>query len=195
MLNAGCFQSLMDVQCFDLKAVESIRTNPAHQEISSMQYASPAAASAVVDKLDVVILGATEIDTDFNVNVHTDSNGYIMGGSGGHSDTAAGAKLSMIIAPLFRARLPIVTDRVSCISTPGRDIDVLVTQRGVAVNPKNQELAQRLKDGGVPVVDIHELKEIAERITGTPRKQPRGGRTVANVIYRDGSLIDTIKSV
>ena len=160
-----------------------------------MQYASPAASSAVVDKLDVVILGATEIDTNFNVNVHTDSNGYIMGGSGGHSDTAAGAKLSMIIAPLFRARLPIVTDRVSCISTPGRDIDVLVTQRGVAVNPKNQELMQRLKDGGLPVVDIHELKEIAERITGKPQKKASAGRTVANVIYRDGHVIDTIKSV
>ena len=195
MLNAGCFRSLMDVQCFDLKAVESIRTNPAHQEISAMHYASPAAASAVVDNLDVVILGATEVDTDFNVNVHTDSNGYIMGGSGGHSDTAAGAKLSMIIAPLFRARLPIVTDHVSCISTPGRDIDVLVTQRGIAVNPKNQELTQRLKDAGLNVVDIHELKEIAERITGKPAKLARGGRKVANVIYRDGTQIDEILSV
>ena len=195
MLNAGCFRSLMDVQCFDLKAVESIRTNPAHQEISAMHYASPAAASAVVDNLDVVILGATEVDTDFNVNVHTDSNGYIMGGSGGHSDTAAGAKLSMIIAPLFRARLPIVTDRVSCISTPGRDIDVLVTQRGIAVNPKNRELAQRLKDAGLNIVDIHELKEIAERITGKPAKLARGERRVANVIYRDGTQIDEILSV
>lgn len=192
MLNAGCFRSLMDVQCFDLKAVESIRSNPAHQEISAMQYASPAAKGAVVDKLDVVILGATEIDTDFNVNVHTDSNGYIMGGSGGHSDTAAGAKLSMIIAPLFRARLPIVTDRVHCISTPGRDVDVLVTQRGVAVNPKNAELRDRLKDAGLPVVDIHELKQIAERITGTPRRIPRGERPVAKVVYRDGTQIDTI---
>ena len=195
MLNAGCFKSLMDVQCFDLKAVESIRNNPAHQEISAMQYASPAAASAVVDKLDVVILGATEIDTDFNVNVHTDSNGYIMGGSGGHSDTAAGAKLSMIIAPLFRARLPIVTDRVQCISTPGRDIDVLVTQRGVAVNPKNVELTERLKAAGLPVMDIRQLKDIAENITGAPKKIVREGRTVANVIYRDGNVIDTIRSV
>ena len=195
MMNAGCFKSLMDVQCFDLKAVESIRSNPAHQEISAMQYASPSAASAVVNNLDVVILGATEVDTDFNVNVHTDSNGYIMGGSGGHSDTAAGAKLSMIIAPLFRARLPIVTDRVNCISTPGRDIDVLVTQRGVAVNPKNVELTQRLKDAGLPIVDIHELKAIAERITGTPEKIHKGEKTVANVIYRDGTQIDTIMSV
>lgn len=195
MLNAGCFRSLMDVQCFDLKAVESIRTNPAHQEISAMHYASPGAASAVVDSLDVVILGATEIDTDFNVNVHTDSRGAIMGGSGGHSDTAAGAKLSMIIAPLFRARLPIVTERVRCISTPGRDVDVLVTQRGVAVNPRRAELAERLKAAGLPIVDIHELKEIAERITGTPATVPSGDQVVARVIHRDGNVIDAIHNV
>ncbi|MBQ5992284.1 MAG: citrate lyase subunit alpha [Clostridia bacterium] len=195
MLNEGCFDALMDVQCFDLKAVESIRSNPKHCEISAMQYASPFAKSAVVDSLDVVILGATQIDTDFNINVHTDSNGSIMGGSGGHSDTAAGAKLSMIIAPLSRARLPIVTDRVTCISTPGSTIDVLVTQKGVAVNPKDRELAQRLKDAGIRVVDIHALKEIAERTSGVPEKPRLGEKIVADVIYRDGTVIDRIRAV
>ena len=195
MLNEGCFTSLMDVQCFDLKAVESIRTNPAHHEISAMQYASPAAKSAVVDHLDVVLLGATEIDTDFNVNVHTDSAGCIMGGSGGHSDTAAGAKLSMIIAPLFRARLPIITGRVRCISTPGRDVDVVVTQRGVAVNPAKPDLALRLKDAGLPIVDIHELKQIAERITGVPAVPPEGGRVVARVLSRDSEPLDVIRQL
>jgi len=195
MLQSGCFRNLMDVQCFDLKAVESIRNDPRHQEISAMHYAAPNGRSAVVDSLDVVILGATEIDTDFNVNVHTDSNGFIMGGSGGHSDTAAGAKLSMIIAPMFRARLPIVTDRVTCISTPGKDIDVLVTQGGIAVNPKNADLKQRLAAAGLPVIDIHELKEKAERITGKPARLPKGDRVVANVISRDGGILDSIYNV
>ena len=195
MLNEGCFESLMDVQCFDLKAVESIRSNPRHREISATHYASPGARSATVDSLDVVILGATQIDTDFNINVHTDSNGQIMGGSGGHSDTAAGAKLAMIIAPLSRARLPIVTDRVTCISTPGSTIDVLVTQKGVAVNPKNLELRNRLVSAGIKVLDICELKEIAERTTGVPGKPALGERIVANVIYRDGTVIDTIREV
>ena len=157
-----------------------------------MQYASPSSRSAVVDSLDVVILGATEIDTDFNVNVHTDSNGYIMGGSGGHSDTAAGAKLAMIIAPMFRARLPIVTDRVTCISTPGRDIDVLVTQGGIAVNPRNAELKARLTEAGLPVIDIEALKEKTERLTGKPKKPARTDRVVAEVIGRNGDLLDTI---
>jgi len=195
MLREGCFKQLLDVQCFDLTAVESLRTDPRHQEISAMQYASPSSRSAVVDSLDVVILGATEIDTDFNVNVHTDSNGYIMGGSGGHSDTAAGAKLSMIIAPMFRARLPIVTDHVTCISTPGKDIDVLVTQGGIAVNPKNTELRGKLLSAGLPVIDIHELKEKTEKITGKPQKVAKGNRVVADVISRTGEIQDQIYNV
>jgi citrate lyase subunit alpha/citrate CoA-transferase len=195
MLRAGCFETLLDVQCFDLGAVESIRTDPRHREISAMQYASPGAKSAAVNSLDVVILGATEIDTDFNVNVHTDSNGYIMGGSGGHSDTAAGAKLSMIIAPMFRARLPIVTDRVTCVSTPGESIDVLVTQGGIAVNPRRAELRDRLAAAGLPIVDIAELKEKTEKITGKPKRLPKGERVVAEVIGREGNLLDKIYSV
>ncbi len=195
MLHAGCFDRLMDVQCFDLAAVESIRNNEKHEEISATKYASPTNENAAVNSLDVVILGATEIDTDFNVNVHTDSNGYIMGGSGGHSDTAAGAKLSMIIAPMFRARLPIVTDRVSCISTPGKDIDVLVTQGGIAVNPKNKELKEKLIKAGLPVIDILKLKEKTERITGKPQKVPKGDKVVAEVIGRDGNILDKIYNV
>ncbi len=195
MLNAGCFQKLLDVQCFDLKAVESIRQNPNHSEVSAMHYASPDAKSAAVDSLDVVLLGATEVDLGFNVNVHTDSSGSIMGGSGGHSDTAAGAKLAMIIAPLSRARLPIVRDRVQCISTPGSTIDVLVTQRGVAVNPARPELKKALEDARLPVCSIEELKARAEAICGTPRAVRHGKKVVADVIYRDGTVIDQLYNV
>lgn len=195
MLNEGCFRSLMDVQCFDLDAVESIRSNPKHQEMSALQYAAPGSRGAAVDNLDVVILGATQIDTDFNVNVHTDSNGYIMGGSGGHSDTAAGSKLCMIIAPMFRARLPIVTDHVTCISTPGESVDVLVTQGGIAVNPRQAELKQRLLDARLPVIDIHELKEKTEAITGKPRPIVTGDRVVAKVLGREGNLQDVIRNI
>ena len=192
MLRAGCFETLLDVQCFDLQAVESLRTDPRHREISASHYASPGARSAVVDSLDAVILGATEIDTDFNVNVHTDSDGVIMGGAGGHSDAAAGAKLAMVVSPLFRARLPVVTDRVQCVSTPGRDIDVLVTQAGIAVNPRRAELREQLAAAGLPVTDIRELKEQAERLTGVPARPPRGGRVAAHVIGRDGTVQDVL---
>ena len=192
MLRAGCFEELRDVQCFDLKAVESIRTDPRHHEIGAFEYASPANGHAWVNSLDAVILGATEIDTDFNVNVHTDSAGIIMGGSGGHSDTAAGAKLAMVIAPLFRARQPIITDRVNCVSTPGKDIDVLVTQYGIAVNPKNEELRDRLIRAHMPVVSIEERKAKAESLCGVPKALEHGERVVAKVIGRSGEVQDLI---
>ena len=192
MLRAGCFEELRDVQCFDLKAVESIRTDPRHREISAFEYASPANGHAWVNSLDAVILGATEIDTGFNVNVHTDSSGTIMGGSGGHSDTAAGAKLAMVIAPLFRARQPIITERVSCVSTPGRDIDVFVTQYGIAVNPKNEELRYRLIRAHLPIVSIEELKAKAESLCGVPKALEHGERVVAKVIGRGGEVQDLI---
>jgi len=195
MLEEGYFEKLLDVQCFDLRAVQSIRENPRHREISAARYASPGVKSAVVNSLDVVVLGATEIDTDFNVNVHTDSNGLIMGGSGGHSDTAAGAKLAIILAPLFRARLPIVVDKVLCVTTPGDTVDVLVTQRGVAVNPKRPDLADRLRAAGLPVYAIEELKEMAQRVTGVPELIRPGGRVVAEVEYRDGRIIDQIRCI
>lgn len=192
MLRAGCFEELRDVQCFDLKAVESIRTDPRHHEISAFEYASPANEHAWVNSLDAVILGATEIDTGFNVNVHTNSSGTIMGGSGGHSDTAAGAKLAMVIAPLFRARQPIITERVNCVSTPGRDIDVFVTQYGIAVNPKNEELRDRLIRAHLPIVSIEELKAKAESLCGVPKALEHGERVVAKVIGRDGNVQDLI---
>ena len=192
MLRAGCFEELRDVQCFDLRAVESIRTDPRHHEISAFEYASPANGHAWVNSLDAVILGATEIDTGFNVNVHTNSSGTIMGGSGGHSDTAAGAKLAMVIAPLFRARQPIITERVSCVSTPGRDIDVFVTQYGIAVNPKNEELRDRLIRAHLPIVSIEELKAKAESLCGVPKALEHCERVVAKVIGRDGNVQDLI---
>ena len=195
MANKGYFDTILDVQCFDLKAIESIRENPKHQEISAMRYASPAAKSAAVDSLDVVILGATQVDVNFNVNVHTDSNGFIMGGSGGHCDTAAGSKLAIIVAPLIRARLPLIVDEVLCKSTPGETVDVVVTQRGIAVNPKQKELKEKLLKAGLPVKDIEELKQIAEDIAGVPNKIQTGDKVVAKVLYSDETLLDPIKNV
>jgi citrate lyase subunit alpha/citrate CoA-transferase len=195
MLEKGCFETIMDVQCFDLKAVESLRRNPNHVEISASHYASPGAKSAAAEKLDVVVLGATQIDVNFNVNVHTDSNGYIIGGSGGHSDVAAGAKLALIIAPLSRARLSIVVDKVLTLTTPGNTVDALVTQCGIAVNPLRADLKTDLLKAGLPVMDIEELRTMAEELNGAPDKPEFGDKLIGTVQYRDGSIIDTIRQV
>ncbi len=195
LFQEGLFGELLDVQCFDRDAVRSIQENERHREISASTYASPAVKDAVVDRLDTVILGATEIDTAFNVNVHTDSNGLIMGGSGGHSDTAAGAKLAVIVAPLMRARLPLIVDRVRTLSTPGKTIELLVTQFGLACNPGSGNLRARLEEAGLPVFSIQELKAKAESITGVPVRAVSRGRPVGEVMGRDGDLLDLIVAV
>lgn len=195
LLEEHLFESIQDVQCFDLAAVQSLKNNPNHREISASCYASAYAKSCAVNNLDVVILGATEIDTNFNVNVHTDSNGSIMGGSGGHGDAANGAKLSIIVAPSFRTRLPTIRDRVTCVSTPGKDVDVLVTQMGIAVNPQNAQLRQRLLDCKLPIVDIHELKARVEKMTDRPSEISRGEIPVAHVLDRNNKLLDVIYNV
>ena len=193
MLNEGLFNNIFDVQCFDLKAVESYRDNPKHMGMSGSMYGNPHNKGAVVNNLDVMILGATEIDTNFNVNVTTGSDGVIMGGSGGHSDTAAGAKLSIVVTNLMKARLPIIKDAVTTITTPGESIDVLVTERGIAVNPLRKDLIEKLSKTNLTVMPIEELKLMAEKITGKPKPIETSDKVVAVVEYRDGTVIDVVR--
>jgi citrate lyase subunit alpha / citrate CoA-transferase len=193
MLQQGLFRKIIDVQDFDLQAVRSIATNPNHLEVGSSFYANPFNAGCAVNRLDCVILGATQIDSDFNVNVVTGSDGVIMGGSGGHSDTAAGAKLTIITANLVRGRLPIIVDRVITVTTPGETVDVLVTEQGVAVNPRREDLLGSLKGAGLAVKDIDELKFLAGNLAGPLKPTSGGKRLVAVVEYRDGTLIDVVR--
>ena len=195
MLNEGLVRAIFDVQCFDLDAVESYKNNKYHQPMSASMYGNPHNKGAVVNNLDVMILGATEIDTSYNVNVTTGSTGYIMGGSGGHSDTAAGAKLAMIVTQLVKSRLPIVVDSVTTVTTPGETIDVVVTERGIAVNPKREDLIENLKNTGLPVMTIEELKKIADDIAGKPEKIEQDDEIAAVVEYRDGTVIDVVRRV
>lgn len=192
MLHEGCFQRILDAQCFDREAIRSLNEDETHIAISGSKYASSADPESYVNELDVVILGATEIDLNFNVNVHTDSYGRIMGGSGGHSDAAEGAKLCIIVAPLMRGRISVIRDKVTTISTPGSCIDVLVTEYGVAVNPRNQELRKKLLEAGVPVRDMAEQYAIALKLAGKPEPASIGTREIARVVYRDGSVLDRI---
>lgn len=194
MLEEELFTSLYDVQCFDLKAIESIKKNGNHLRMSGSEYGNPE-VSAVVDNLDVVILGATEIDLDFNVNVITGADGILMGGSGGHQDTAAGAKMSIIVSKLFSSRLPVIKNRVDVIATPGTTIDVLVTERGIAVNPLRQDLIEKFKENGLNVMTIQELKAIADNFMGEPKEIKKKDRIIGYSEYRDGSILDEIHEV
>jgi citrate lyase subunit alpha/citrate CoA-transferase len=119
----------------------------------------------------------------------------IIGGSGGHADTAAGAKLALVTTSLTAGRHPKVVDQVTTVTTPGETVDVLVTEEGVAVNPRRTDLGDRLRSAGIPVVPIEQLKELAERRTGRRERNPASARPVAVVEYRDGTVIDIVHAV
>ncbi|MFH5836505.1 citrate lyase subunit alpha [Proteiniclasticum sp. C24MP] len=195
MLEEGLIEKIIDTQCFDRGAIESMKKNENHYEISASFYANPGNKGAAVNQLDVVVLSALEIDTNFNVNVMTGSDGIIRGASGGHSDASAGAKLSLVLTPLIRGRIPTIVEEVNTVITPGESIDVVVTEIGIAINPRRQDLMEAFRNLNVPQFTMEELKEKAYQVVGRPDPIVYEDRVVALIEYRDGSLIDVVRKV
>jgi len=157
-------------------------------------YADPTSKGRTIDGLDSVVLGATEVDTSFNVNVNTHSDGRMLHGIGGHQDTAAGASLCMISAPVFRKANPIVLERVTTVTTPGCVVDAIVTNEGIAINPKRKDLIDKIK-GKIDIVSIEDLKNMAYDATGGPQKLEFTDEIVGITKWFDGTLLDVIKKV
>lgn len=191
----GLIGAVVDVQSFDKEAALSLQESPGHLEISANEYANPSSKAAYVDRVDVVLLSALEIDIGFNVNVITGSDGILRGASGGHCDVAAGANLTIVVTPLVRSRIPCVVEKVITRVTPGSSVDILVTDHGIAVNPARPELARRLSEAGLPVSTIEELHRRALAITGTPRPIEFTDKVVGVIRYRDGTVIDEVRQV
>lgn len=195
LLNKGLIHTIVDTQDFDLAGVKSVHEHPRHFEISTSQYANPMNKGAFVNKLDFVILAALEIDTDFNVNVVTGSDGVLRGAPGGHPDAAAGAKCTIIVTPLVRGRMATVCERVVTVTTPGESVDVLVTDYGIAVNPARQDIAAALKAARIPTTTIQALKDKAYAIVGRPDPLVFEDRVVAVMEARDGTLLDVVRQI
>jgi citrate lyase subunit alpha/citrate CoA-transferase len=155
-------------------------------------YANPHNKSCSAHLLDVMVLSATEIDADFNINSLTGSTGMIMGALGGAPDTAAGAKMTLVVAPAMRKRIPIVVNKVTNISTPGETVDVLVTERGISVNPRRTDLIEKLEKAGIQIMTIEEHIARVERFTGKPDPIAHTDEIVGVIEYRDGSVLDLI---
>ena len=195
MHQEGLIERLMDVQSFDKVAAESLMSDRMHKEVSSIEYASAQEPGSATHFLDIVILSALEVDVNFNVNVLVGSDGIIRGAIGGHPDTAADSALSIIVCPLLRGRIPCIVEEVTTLITPGSTVDVVVTEYGIAVNPRRPEIAERLKGAGLHIVDIHSLKERGEQIIGHASPLPFGDKVVGIVMNRDGSVMDVIKNI
>ena len=195
LLKKGLVGKVIDVQDFDLGAVNSIGRTPGHYEMSASQYANPANKGAFVNQLDFVILAALEVDTSFNVNVLTGSDGVLRGAPGGHPDTAAGSKCCIIVTPLIRGRMATICEKVVTVTTPGDCVDVVVTDYGIAVNPLRQDIIGWLDEAGIQHVTIESLKEKAYSIVGRPEELQWEDKVVAVMEARDGTILDVVRQI
>jgi citrate lyase subunit alpha / citrate CoA-transferase len=194
MLEEGLVEYILDGQTFDLDGVRSMRDNPHHvmtTPFTSYNYHGKGNFSSLVD---IVILGATEVDVNFNANVVTHSDGYMLHGIGGWMNTLFG-KTVILPVPLFRDRIPVIRDEVTTICGPGELIDVIVTERGIAINPLRTDLIEKMKNTSLPIRTIQELKEEAEKICGKPEKPKFTNEIVAVIKWVDGTVIDSVYKI
>ena len=190
----GRIEKLYFGQCFDAESARYISKKPGVPILDVGHYADPLSRGRAVDGLDVVVLGATEVDTGFNVNVNTHSDGRLLHGIGGHQDTAAGASLTIITAPVFRKTTAIVREKVTTLTTPGDVVDAIVTNEGIAINTRRKDLIENVK-GKLDIVPIEELKDMAYGATGGPEKLDLGEEIIGIIEWLDGTLLDVIRRV
>ena len=196
MLHEGLVDVVFDGQAFDLDAVKSLKDDQNHIETPLAMYGNPYSSGGIVDMLDAAVLGATEVDIDFNVNVNTHSDGMLLHGIGGHQEVAAGSALTIVTVPLYRYRVPVIREKVTTVTTPGEVVDVVVTERGIAVNPKRDDIMDAMRGSKVPVYDdIQELQKMAERICGRPQEPETTDDIVAAILWRDGTILDVVRRV
>ena len=194
MLEEGLVEYILDGQTFDLEGVRSMRENPRHVNTSPFTSYNYHGKGNFASILDVVILGATEVDVNFNGNVVTHSDGYLLHGIGGWQNCLFG-KTVILPVPLFRDRIPVIRDEVTTICGPGELIDVIVTERGIAINPNRTDLLDAVKGSGLPVKTIQQLKNEAERMCGKPQNPVLGDKVVAAIKWVDGTVIDVVRQV
>ena len=193
MYNEKLLKQVNTCQCFDTIAVDFVREHIESQSTIG-EYSDPTMKGRNTDRLDTVILGATEVDTNFNVNVNTHSDGRMLHGIGGHQDVSAAANLTIITVPVFRKTNPIVREMVTTISTPGDIVDAIVTNEGIAINPKRKDLIDKVK-GKIDLVSIDHLKQIAYDETGGPKEPNLGENIIGMTKYFDGTVLDNIYQV
>ncbi len=194
MLEEGLVEYILDGQTFDLEGVRSMRENPNHVWTSPFTSYNYHGKGNFASMVDVVVLGATEVDVNFNANVVSHSDGYLLHGIGGWQNTLFG-KTTILPIPLFRDRIPVIRDEVTTLCAPGEMIDVIVTERGIAINPLRQDLIDKVKGSGLPVKTIEQLKEEAEEICGVPEKPKLSDEIVAVIKWVDGTVIDSVRRV
>lgn len=192
LLEEGLTDYILDGQTFDLNAVRSIASNPRHVATSPFTSYNHHGKGNFATLVDAVVLGATEVDVAFNANVVTHSDGRLLHGIGGWQNCLF-AGCTILAIPSFRDRIPVILDEVTTVTGPGELIDVVVTERGIAINPRRRDLLDAVAGSRLPIRPIEEIKEEVERLCGGKPARPRlTDRPVALVKWVDGTVLDTV---
>jgi citrate lyase subunit alpha/citrate CoA-transferase len=192
MLREGLTKTILDGQTFDLDAVHSIASDPRHVATSPFTSYNDHGKGCFASMVDVAVLGATEVDLAFNANVVTHSDGRLLHGIGGWQNCLH-AGCTILAVPSFRDRLPVLVDEVTTLVGPGELIDVVVTERGIAVNPRRTDLLDAVRGKGLPIRPIEEIAaEVVRLCGGRPRRARFTDRPVAVVKWVDGTVLDTV---
>jgi citrate lyase subunit alpha/citrate CoA-transferase len=194
LLEEGIVDYILDGQTFDLEGVRSMRENPNHVNTSPFTSYNYHSKGNFASMVDIVVLGSTEVDVNFNANVVTHSDGYMLHGIGGWQNCLF-SKCTILPIPLFRDRIPVIREEVTTLVGPGELIDVIVTERGIAINPLRQDLIDKTKNSALPLKTIEQLKDEAEAICGKPGKIELDDELVAAIKWVDGTVIDAVKKV
>jgi citrate lyase subunit alpha/citrate CoA-transferase len=88
--------------------------------------------------------------------------------------------------------MPVILDEVTTLCGPGELIDVIVTERGIAINPLRPDLIEKMKGSNLPIKTIHQLKAEAEKICGKPSKPRLTDEIIAVIKWVDGTVIDSV---
>ncbi len=195
MLEEGLTDYILDGQTFDLEGVRSMRENPNHVNTSPFTSYNYHGKGNFASMVDAAVLGATEVDINFNANVVTHSDGFLLHGIGGWQN-ALFAKTTILAVPSFRDRIPVIVDEVTTLVGPSELIDVVITERGVAINPRRKDLLKALKNSTLPIRPIKEIYEEVTGICGKPQKpKVNKEKPVAIIKWVDGTVIDTVYQV
>jgi citrate lyase subunit alpha/citrate CoA-transferase len=195
MLEEGLTEYILDGQTFDLEGVRSMRENPRHVNTSPFTSYNWHGKGNFATMVDAVVLGATEVDVNFNANVVTHSDGKMLHGIGGWQNCLF-SKCTILPIPAFRDRIPVIVDEVTTLVGPGELIDVVVTERGIAINPRRQDLIAATKGSGLPIRPIEEIKAEVDRLIGGPPAKPKLADELIGVVkWVDGTVLDSIHKV
>lgn len=192
---------LLDGQAFSREGIISARTRRDRHILTN-----PFTSYCEIGKgntstmVDAAIMGATEIDLNFGINIATGYDGIIRAGLGGGPDSYR-AKTTIIGLMSEQKGMPTIVDEVYTLCAPSELIDVVITNIGeeiaIAINSNSErgrELLEITEKTDLPIYSLEEIKDRVEKLIGKiPERAKPTDQAVGGIRHsQDDSVLDMI---